>query len=419
MMEFDKKFLKSLTVLYAEDDEHARESMSNVLGTIFKKAYIAKDGRQGVEYFKKFHDRIDVIISDINMPHMNGIEFLKNIREISKDVPFIFTTAHQESEYLMEAVKYGVFYYAHKPVNIKEIVLKVQEACELNFQRKKAEHNYKEAQFYLSLINQIALISKTDLLGDIIYVNELFCMVSGYEKDELIGQPHSIVRHPDTSSETFEELWDTIRDGRVWKGKLKNQDKDGEPYYVNVNIFPIYDDMDEDIIEFMAISFLTTDEENEKREYKAQIRQMVLSHKKIETELRKKVAELEKKLYDCENIDLLYANAQKATEQNKKLIKQLRFYEDQLKELKSEKENVQQVSKDRFLAVMKKNKDLKYQNGVMKKKLENLEIVVESQSREIYKLNTQVDQQAEIILNLKDVIKHREEQLAKLQKHKF
>ena len=413
-MEFDKKFLKTLTVLYAEDDEHARASMSAVLNKIFKKAFIAKDGKQGLEYFKRFHEQIDVVISDINMPHLNGIELLEEVRKISKDIPFIFTTAFQETEYLLEAVKNNVFYYAHKPVNIKEIILKVQEASMLEYEKKKAQHNYKEAQLYLSFINQIALISKTDLLGDIIFVNELFCEVSGYEKDELIGQPHSIIRHPDTSKEVFEEMWTTIRKGDTWRGKLKNKDADGNPYYINITIFPIYDETDSEIEGFMSIGFLTTDEENEKREYKTQLRQMLIEHKKIESELKKQVKELEKKLYDCENIDLLQANSKKATEQNKKLIKQLHYYEEQLKLAKQEKHEIQKVAKERFLAIMKENKEFKFQNDVMKKEIAHLKSLTEAQEREIYKLNTQVNQQAEVITNLKDVIEHREEQLEKL-----
>ena len=413
-MDFDKKFLKTLTVLYVEDDEHARTSMSTVLNKIFKKAFIAKDGKQGFEYFKRFYDEIDVVISDINMPHMNGIELLKEVRKISKDIPFIFTTAFQETEYLLEAVKNNVFYYAHKPVNIKEIIFKVQEASMLEYEKKKAIHNYKEAQIYLGFINQIALISKTDLLGDITYVNELFCEISGYEREELIGQPHSIVRHPDTAKEIFEEMWATIRRGDTWSGKLKNIDKDKEPYYVNITIFPIYDETDSDIEGFMSIGFLTTDEENEKREYKAQLRQMLVEHKKTESELKKQVKELEKKLYDCENIDILYASSQKATEQNKKLIKQLHYYEEQLKLANQEKLDIQKVAKERFLYIMKENKELKFQNDVMKKEIAHLKSLAQNQEREIYKLNTQVDQQAEIITNLKDVIEHREEQLQKL-----
>ena len=413
-MDFDKDFLKKITVLYVEDDEHARASMSTVLNKIFKKAYIAKDGKHGLEYFKRHHKEIDVIISDINMPHMNGIELLEEVRKISKDVPFIFTTAHQETDYLLEAVKNNVFYYAHKPVNIKEIVFKVQEACMLEYEKKKALHNYKESQLYLSFINQIALISKTDLLGDITYVNELFCEVSGYDKDELIGKPHSIVRHPDTPKEIFEDMWETIRDGQTWKGKLKNKDKDGNPYYVNITIFPIYDETDIDIIGFMSIGFLTTDEENEKREYKSQIRQLILEHKKTESKLKKEIKELKKKLYECENIDILYANTNKMSKQNQKLLNQLRYYEEQLKIEQFEKHEIQKIAKERFLSVMKENKDLKYQNDFMKKEINHLKSLIESQEREIYQLNSQVDQQAQIITNLKDVIRHREDQLEEL-----
>ena len=105
---FDQNFLKTLTVLYAEDDEHARNSLSGILHKLFKKVYVGEDGRQGLEYFKKFHEDIDVIVSDINMPHLSGMDMLERIREIDERVPFIFTTAHQEKEFLLGVLCYSI-----------------------------------------------------------------------------------------------------------------------------------------------------------------------------------------------------------------------------------------------------------------------------------------------------------------------
>ncbi|MBI3873725.1 MAG: response regulator [Arcobacter sp.] len=199
-MNFDQNFLKTLTVLYAEDDSHARNTLSGILLKLFKKVFVAEDGRQGLEYFKRNYETIDVVISDINMPHMSGMEMLEGIRKIKKDIPFIFTTAHQERDFLVDAIKFGVSYYANKPVNIKEIIYKVQEACQAQYQFTVALHNHKEAQGYLNVINQVAIVSKTDLLGDITYVNEMFCRISGYEQSELMGASHNLIKHPETAT---------------------------------------------------------------------------------------------------------------------------------------------------------------------------------------------------------------------------
>jgi PAS domain S-box-containing protein len=356
-----------------------------------------------------------VIISDINMPHMSGMEFLEGTRKIKKDTPFIFTTAHQETDFLLGAIKNGVYYYAHKPVNIKEIIYKVQEACQVQYQYAIATHNYKEAQGYLNVINQVAIVSKTDLLGDITYVNEMFCRISGYDESELLGNSHSMIKHQDSSNELYKDMWEKIRTGQKWSGKLKNKAKDGDPYFVNANIFPIYDEFDTEIIGYMSIQFLTTSEENEKREYKAHIRQITLEQKRNESELKKKIIELEKKLNNAEYIDILEENSSKATSQNKKLIKQMDYYEEKIRNFEKEKVEIQKAAKEHFFNIMEENKTLKSQNMVMRKKLTQLEIDFEKQTHEVYRLNEQVNTQSKVVFDLKDVIEHRESQLAKYQ----
>lgn len=85
------------------------------------------------------------------------------------------------------------------------------------------------------------IVSETDAKGNIIYANEDFCKIAGYTKDELIGQPHNIVRHADMPKIAFKDLWDTIQAGKVWKGIVKNKTKTGGYYWVNATAFPSKD----------------------------------------------------------------------------------------------------------------------------------------------------------------------------------
>lgn len=101
-------------------------------------------------------------------------------------------------------------------------------------------------------MDKTTLVSKTDLKGNITYVNEAFVQLSGYTKDELIGKPHSLVRHSDTSSKTFKIMWKTIKSGNIWHGNIKNRKKDGSSYTVNVSIFPIKNENNV-TIEYIAI----------------------------------------------------------------------------------------------------------------------------------------------------------------------
>ena len=86
------------------------------------------------------------------------------------------------------------------------------------------------------------LISKTDLKGKIIYCNPAFIEVSGYSRDELLGKPHNLIRHPDMPPEAFQDLWDTINAGKPWLGVVKNRTKDGGFYWVLANAYPVVED---------------------------------------------------------------------------------------------------------------------------------------------------------------------------------
>lgn len=85
------------------------------------------------------------------------------------------------------------------------------------------------------------LISRTDLKGRITYANPSFVQVSGFDHEELIGAPHSIVRHPDVPEEIYADLWRTIEAGDSWSGLVKNRRKDGDHYWVHASVTPIFE----------------------------------------------------------------------------------------------------------------------------------------------------------------------------------
>ncbi len=96
----------------------------------------------------------------------------------------------------------------------------------------------EKLQDYINIVNEHVLITSTDEKGIIKEASIAFCRVSGYSREELIGQRHSILKHPDTPKETYIDMWDSLKDGRVWKGELKNKTKGGEPYWVEIIIQP-------------------------------------------------------------------------------------------------------------------------------------------------------------------------------------
>jgi len=85
------------------------------------------------------------------------------------------------------------------------------------------------------------LVSQTDEKGIIISANNDFCKIAGYKIEELVGKPHSIVRHKDMPKAAFKELWNTVKKGDIWSGYVKNSTKDGGAYWVYATVFPKYD----------------------------------------------------------------------------------------------------------------------------------------------------------------------------------
>ncbi len=91
----------------------------------------------------------------------------------------------------------------------------------------------------IKLDKSTMIVSETNKKGIIAYVNDDFCKISGFSKDELIGQPHNMVRHHDMPKLAFKGLWETVKKGETWKGIVKNFCKNGDFYWVSATAFPV------------------------------------------------------------------------------------------------------------------------------------------------------------------------------------
>lgn len=125
---------------------------------------------------------------------------------------------------------------------------------------------------YKKAMDENLIVSKTDEKGIITYANEGFVKISGYSQAELIGNSHNIIRHPQMDPSFFKEMWETIRNGKIWYGMIQNRKKTGESYYVNSTICPIMDENGK-IIEYIGLREDITDlVEANKREEELRIR---------------------------------------------------------------------------------------------------------------------------------------------------
>ncbi|HIC44946.1 MAG TPA: response regulator [Sulfurimonas sp.] len=110
---------------------------------------------------------------------------------------------------------------------------------------------------YTNAIDSSAIVAKTDTKGIITYANKIFCRVSGYEKQELIGVNHNIVRHKDTSKAFYQDMWKEIKSNHIFQGTIKNRKKDGSTYYIDLTIVPLSDPM-QGVLEYISIGYDVT-----------------------------------------------------------------------------------------------------------------------------------------------------------------
>ena len=118
--------MSNLTLLYAEDDPQSRKNYAFVLEEYFSEVYLAEDGREALDLYHE--KKPDVLLLDISMPFIDGLEVAKTVREKNKEIPIIMLTAHSEQDILLRAVNLKLEEYLLKPINerdLRRVILKV------------------------------------------------------------------------------------------------------------------------------------------------------------------------------------------------------------------------------------------------------------------------------------------------------
>ena len=133
----NKEILKNISILYVEDESDVRDFTSKLLASLLKNVFSAENGQDGLNIYKENIDTIDLIVTDINMPKMNGITMCEQIRELNKDIPIVVTSAHNDTSFLKKAIEVGVSTYAMKPIDLYQLIDSITKAIEPIFLKKE------------------------------------------------------------------------------------------------------------------------------------------------------------------------------------------------------------------------------------------------------------------------------------------
>ncbi len=244
-----------MKILVVKKDAQAGLALENQMTSLGHEVYRATNAEDG--YQKYLQNSLQLLISDVNLDTLNGLELAKRVREYDELIEIVLLVEENEPEYLFAGVEYDIKFFL-EPLKVM-CIDKILQSINLKLQnRAKAFRDAKLLEEYKKVVDASSIVSKTDKKGVITFVNDEFCKISGYKKEELIGKQHNIVRHPNMPASAFKELWETIKSKNVWRGVVENLKKDGGSYFVKATIVPILDESN-DIVEFIGLREDITD----------------------------------------------------------------------------------------------------------------------------------------------------------------
>lgn len=386
-MAIDKNVLKRLTLLYVEDDDVSRLELSQLLITFFSVVHIAKNGKDGLRKYLENQDDIDLILTDVNMPELSGVSMVKKIREFDSKIPIIFVTARSDNDFLADVIKLRVQEYIVKPIDVRYLLTLMNEIGDNLYQEFLLKQQKKELTRYKEIIDLNNIVIKTDTHLNITYVNELFCEISGFNKEELIGKELKYLKYPDMAADIYTNLYANILNNKPWEGKLKNIKKDGTFFTTDAYVMPDLDESGE-MNGAISIQRDITDELNKKREI-----QLALMREKSDILTRSKEGNLEQNQiinelrYKLERVQSELEHSLKSIEKYVYSNEKLRIENKNFKtELGLYKKN---TNTNTAFKLSKENSDLKLEIKKLKEKLVDMEYKDEKMISQL-KVNSEI-----------------------------
>jgi CheY-like chemotaxis protein len=408
-----KDFIKTLNVLYVEDEISAREISTKILKIFFNSVDAKENGLEGYLAFKEKYlnnERYDLIISDINMPILDGMEMLEKIREMDTQVPVIFITARHESDILLRAIELQISDFIIKPLSIDTISTIINKASEKLFLINTLLKKNTELELYLKTIEQIAFIIKMDLDFNITYINELFCNIMACEMSHLIGKNFDFLKSKISTANVFDNLKKSLLNGQFWEDTIKIEKDKNEFIYLKVKIIKISDASNKNVQEYVFIAYPITDQENEKKELNKKMFQNIAYLKKESHNNLIQNKKFEEEIKSLKNniiqLDEQLINANKA---KLNLLTQIEAYEISTLNQSSVKLELLRKKNEEIELLRKTIQKSKVKKDLLIQKINDQKYTIEHKNNiiDIFKKNE---------LKLNDRIKNLEELISDLEK---
>lgn len=408
----NKDFTKELTLLYIEDDEQLRKELSSEFKKRFKELFVVTNEIEALEKFR--NNEIDFIICDINLPRKNTIEFLSEVKIKDSKIPILIVTTSTNQEYVFSCLKIGVTDYFVKPFEPIEFIEKIEKILD-NLEKERELDFYNETiKDYMDTIGKVAVVSIFDLEYKLVYFNDFLIEVSKYDFEELVSFDFLSLLHPDLSKEFIKKITDDLENGQSYKGNLKYISKDNDTFYANTTIVPIKDNS-EKIEKYICVKFITTKEENERREFKKRILYDFQETKRVYKVAQDKINELTLQISKFENYEKKLYVLDKIQENNQRFTKEISLLESRIKELDEKQTVFTKEVNAKIKAISESALNLKNYEVKSEQKMVGIKKDIKVREQIIEKIEKELDEKSTKIEDLQDVLKHRKEQLQEIK----
>jgi PAS domain S-box-containing protein len=225
-----------VNILYVESDEKLINLINENCSESVHEIILLNNPKDALSFLKQTNN-MDLIITEINFSTLNAISYLKEIRKLKKDILIVITSKLDIYLSSSEFLDLNISAILNKPLSfdkLKKTINNLFKEINIVFNRQETE----ELKLFIKPFKEFSFYSETDLDGRITDISDSLCDLLGFTKEELIGQKHSILKHPSENPLKYVEIWQTILKGKIWTGELRCLDKFGHDIWYKSILFP-------------------------------------------------------------------------------------------------------------------------------------------------------------------------------------